>query len=117
MRGLSFAAALIAGLSVSVTDKAQAESTRGLVCFVSYANPYQAVKDDPLSIARASVMPRQTALTLVTQFSIIYDYPNMETLVQACQCLHNPAPANSLRERDEVRARCPKPTRIEGPKP
>src|SRR5262249_32986721 len=108
----AFAAFLLAAVP-SANDALAAQSEAELVCFVSYANPYQAANDDDLSIARASVMPRETAIPLVTEYSKMYVYPDLATTVRACQCLHNPAPANSLRERDEVRAKCPKPMRID----
>ncbi len=114
MRTSVFGAALLAATVLgALMNTASAAQVSNLICFVSYANPYQAVLNDPLGIGRASVMPRETAIPLVTEFSKIYVYPTLESTVTACQCLNNPAPANSLLERDQTLKNCPKPTRID----
>ena len=83
------------------------------VCLATYAYAIHVKTHDIVGVAAAAVMPRVTAEKLVSDYSRIFDYPDQVTMLKACQCMANPAPANSTAERDQSMLACPKPTRIE----
>ena len=113
----ALAAAVLIGVGVTgFSGTASAAAAGGgaeLVCLDTYSNAVAARNHDAVGITAGSVMPRETAAKLVTDYEKIYAYPDQASMISACQCLHNPAPAHTLAERDARLKACPKPTRIE----
>ena len=102
-------ATLILGLVAPALAAEQVDN----VCLVVYGDGEDARTDSPKGVASAAVMPRVSAVALMDDYRKIYVYDDEATMIRACQCLHNPAPAYSISQRDQALRECPKPTRIE----
>jgi hypothetical protein len=105
----SVAAILLMCLSGSAWAAADEES----VCLVTFASAGKADDRDIAAVAAAAIMPRSIAAKLVNGYSKIFDYRDESDSMRACTCLSNPAPANSIPQRQASLLACPKPERVE----
>lgn len=106
---LRFALAAVFSVALAGQALAAAADSEHNVCLVTFSSAGHAKTRDILFAAAASVMPRVSAEKLVNDYSVIFTYPDLQSTVRACQCLSNPAPANSMVQRQASLAACPKP--------
>lgn len=113
MRNLGLITAILFASAVagSWADPVLAADALDNVCLVTYSNQTLAQQREVRGVAVASVLPRETALKLVTKETVVFTYPDQAKTVRACQCLNNPAPATSMTERAATLMACPKPLR------
>src|SRR5262245_45702037 len=94
---------------VSMTSSAWAAQANDDVCLVTFSDAEHAQALDVRAVAMATVVPRFTGEKLASPVAKVFNYPDTQSAVTACQCLGNPAPANSMVEREKALLSCPKP--------